>query len=150
MLTRRRTLEQRADRSEEFASVTIDRPRARMATGLADRAPAKKPQTPKIERRAVQAIRDSARGEECTVRIPWACVGGTETTVLSHLPGLDGDRGMGLKALDVCSAYACAGCHDAVDGRSKRPDGVTHASVMLDWYAGHMRTLVRLAQKGLL
>ena len=150
MLTRRRPLEPRADRSDEFASVTIDRPRARMATNLAERAPAKRLPSPKVERRAIQAIRDSANGEECTVRIPWACVGGTATTVLSHLPGIDGDRGMGLKALDICSAYTCAGCHDAVDGRSARPEGVTHASVMLDWYAGHMRTLVRLAQKGLL
>ena len=84
------------------------------------------------------------------MRLVGACNHDPATTVWSHLPGIDGDRGMGIKSLDLCGAYACATCHDVVDGRAPLPAGATRQSVMLDWHHGHMRSLVRLAQKGLL
>lgn len=105
---------------------------------------------PKTPDRKKQSIRDSARGEACTVRIVGACNSNPETTVWSHLPSLDGGRGMGMKAIDECGAYACSGCHDAIDGRRPLPPGASPTSVQLDWFRGHIRSLVILKQKGLL
>jgi hypothetical protein len=105
---------------------------------------------PKTPRRKSQAIRDSARDEECTVRITGICNHRTDTTVAAHFPSIDGGRGVGLKAIDEAIAFACCACHDVVDGRTPLPDGATRDSVMLDFFHGHMRTLVRLKQKGLL
>jgi len=99
--------------------------------------------------RTDDAIRESASGEECHVRLAAVCNGRTDTTVWSHWPGLDADRGMGLKAPDVCGAYACAACHDAIDGRAPLPEGTTRTDVVLGWMFGHMRSLVTVARKGL-
>lgn len=60
-------------------------------------------------------IRESARDEFCTVRLPGYCNFDTTTTVLAHLPG----AGWALKAPDYQGAYACSGCHDVLDGRVK-------------------------------
>jgi hypothetical protein len=100
--------------------------------------------------RTVQAIRDSANGEECHVRLPGTCNGRTDTTVWSHYPGMDGDRGMGLKAVDACGAYACSACHDAVDGRTHTGPGYDRGAILMAWMHGHLRSLVTLARKGLL
>lgn len=140
----------RRDRSDEFRSVKVAPSRAVMAGRLDGPTVTVKSAPAKIEHRKVQAIRDSARGEECTVRIVGACNSRPDTVVWSHVPSLVGDRGMGMKALDVCGAYACAACHDVVDGRRGLPPGASLTSVLLDWHMGHMRSLVLLARKGLL
>lgn len=135
----------------EFDSVVIDRPRAVMATGMDKARPAPVPallqKTPDRERRS---LLDAARDEECTVRIVGACNHRTDTTVAAHWPGLDGGRGMGLKSHGLCIAFACSGCHDVIDMRRPLPLGASRISVELDYHRGHLRTLVRLAQKGLL
>lgn len=105
--------------------------------------------TPKTPNRKQQAIRDSAKGEDCTVRIIGACNFDPTTTVWSHIPSLDGGRGMQMKSLDLAGCYSCSSCHDVVDGRKRLPPGATQESVQLDWHRGHMRSLVRLRQKGL-
>ena len=65
--------------------------------------------------------RNAARGQECTLRIAaLAGYGGcasTETTVLAHAPCRD--KGTGFKSPDRWGAFACATCHDLVDGRSQ-------------------------------
>ncbi len=99
--------------------------------------------------RKSQAIRDAARDEECTVRIVGACNFDPATSVWSHMPSLDADRGMGMKAIDLAGAIACSGCHDVVDGRRPLPPGASATSVFVDWCRGHFRSLVRLRQKGL-
>lgn len=66
-----------------------------------------------------KALRDSARGEQCTLRLPGICNGDPSTSVLAHLPF--GGRGMGLKAGDTHSVVACSSCHDALDGRAPAP-----------------------------
>lgn len=58
-------------------------------------------------------LRNSARGEQCTFRIPGVCQGGTETTVLAHIR--DEAKGLGNKANDWSAAFACQSCHDAID-----------------------------------
>ena len=59
-------------------------------------------------------ITESARGEECQVRIPGVCNHNPETTVFAHLGG----GGMGAKQPDCEGAYSCSSCHDVVDGRA--------------------------------
>lgn len=104
----------------------------------------------KTPARKRQSIRDAAKGEDCTVRIIGACNFNPETSVWSHIPELSGGRGMQMKAIDECGCIACSCCHDVVDGRAPLPVGATRESVMLDWFRGHMRSLVILKQKGLL
>jgi hypothetical protein len=103
---------------------------------------------PKTPNRKSQAIRDSARGECCTILLP-GCDGGGPTTVWCHLPELVADRGMGLKGIDVLGACGCRSCHDIVDGRAPRPSGWTADAVALAFYRAMAKSIVRLRQKGL-
>jgi hypothetical protein len=103
----------------------------------------------KVQGRKRQDIRDSARGEECTVRIAGVCRGGTEHTIWSHAPLGAAGKGRSIKSLDLAGAYCCTACDAALD-QAQRPPGMTREQVLLDWFFGHMRSLVRLAQKGLL
>lgn len=96
-----------------------------------------------------QRIRDSARGEECLVRLP-GCYGGTEHTIWSHYRRGAGGKGMGLKAHDICGAYACTHCDAVYDGQRPRIPGLTRDYVEFSWFEAHMRSLGRLHEKGLL
>ncbi|WP_323885637.1 nuclease domain-containing protein [Aeromonas veronii] len=62
-----------------------------------------------------QALRDDARGQLCKLQLPGVCMGGTDTTVLAHLPSAP--HGMALKGDDLVAVEACSACHDAIDGR---------------------------------
>ncbi len=112
--------------------------------------PARIPNAPHADEAQGRKIRESARGEDCDVRIPGACNFDPATVVWSHFPGLAGGRGMGLKSLDLCGVYACSRCHDVVDDRAPLPEGETRQSVMLAWHEGHLRSLVKLRTKGLI
>ncbi|WP_261462338.1 DUF1364 domain-containing protein [Serratia proteamaculans] len=68
-----------------------------------------------------KALRDSARGQCCTLQIPGICNGNPETTVLCHLPS--STHGMGYKSDDYWAVFGCSSCHDVIDGR-----------VVYDWY----------------
>jgi len=92
-------------------------------------------------------FRDSARGEDCQVRLPGICNHNPETVVLAHLPDGTGGK-MGGKSYDLCSVYACSSCHDTIDRRA-------HTEKHRDWvmlaaYDGHMRTLNKFVEKGLI
>lgn len=144
---------ERADRSAEFASVVLERPRAVMATPqsiAAGRAQAPAPQKLPRQQRTDDAIRQSAQGEDCHMRLDGVCNSDPATTVWSHWPGLDADRGMGIKALDAAGCYCCSACHDVIDQRTRPPAGLTRNDVVLAWMFGHLRSLVTLARKGLL
>lgn len=62
-------------------------------------------------------IRNSARGKTCSLRL-----GGfgehcnDETVVLAHIGR---NRGVGYKCADYMAVYACASCHDIIDGRAR-------------------------------
>lgn len=58
-------------------------------------------------------ITKSAKGEDCSLRISPNCQDG-ETVVLCHIGR---NRGMGIKCGDHFAIYACANCHDIIDGR---------------------------------
>jgi hypothetical protein len=76
-----------------------------------------------------KALKDSAKGQNCTLRL-MCCNSNSDTTVLAHLP--IGQKGMGMKRDDFCACFACSDCHDAIDGRSKAE--FTEADLMRAWY----------------
>lgn len=86
-----------------------------------------------------------ARGRECTVRLPGICNFDPATTVLAHvrLPGLSG---MGLKVDSRLGAWACSGCHDAIDRRAHLD--LDRDYVRLAHYEGVLRTLAALIAEG--
>ena len=59
-------------------------------------------------------IRESARGEDCTLRL--GICSSNETVVFCHIGRR---RGMGIKCGDNFGIYCCAACHDVIDGRVK-------------------------------
>ena len=124
----------------------MERPRAKVAALLSAEVP--RPM-PKIPDRVDQRIRESARGEDCTVRIPGVCRAHPDYTIWSHAPLGAAGKGRGLKALDLCGAYCCTACDAVIDGQSPLPGGYSRAMALNDWFMGHMRSLVRLRQKGL-
>ena len=88
-------------------------------------------------------LREAARGRPCQIRIPGVCVDDRATTVLAHYR-LNG--GVGLKPPDICGAWACSWCHDAVDRR-------THLELEYEYVRhchaeGVLRTLAALVAKG--
>lgn len=93
-------------------------------------------------------IRESAKGEQCTVRLP-GCQGDPAMTIWSHYRGSAGGKGMGIKALDLNGCYACTFCDAVYDGQTPRPAGMTHADVQAAWDRGHHESLVKLNAKGL-
>jgi hypothetical protein len=107
------------------------------------------PVPPKLADRAQQKIRDSARGEDCLVRIPGICSGDPTHTIWSHAPLGAAGKGRGIKALDLAGSYCCVECDAAIDGQRPLPAGYDRAQALLDWMFGHLRSLVRLRQKGL-
>ena len=75
----------------------------------------------------------SAKGQDCTVRIPHICNRNPETVVFAHLPG----GGMGMKRADIHGAYCCSACHDALDGRVKTDYLVVDLRIM------HLEAVIR-------
>ena len=95
-------------------------------------------------------LRESARDEDCLVRIPGACKYLPEYTILSHYPGMAGGRGRSIKSVDLASAYCCTGCDAVIDRQVKPPAGMTYQDCLIAWFEGHMRTLVRMFDKNLI
>ncbi len=60
-----------------------------------------------------KAIRDSAHGEICTLRIEGVCNHRTDTTVFAHLNSIW--KGWGNKSPDLFGVYACSNCHQHLD-----------------------------------
>jgi len=100
-----------------------------------------------------KAIRESARGETCTLQIVGICNGDPATTVLAHLPS-DG-HGMAQKSDDTMAVYACSSCHDLLDGRFENKcfsTQICEYNKHADWYKlrALQRTLRRLVEKGVM
>ena len=95
--------------------------------------------------RKLTAIQKSARGEECTLRIPGVCNGNPETVVLCHAP-YPGRSGM--RTHDWWAAYGCSSCHDFADHRS----GGEAFGTVLDryWMPAIHETQFKLIEKGLI
>lgn len=95
-------------------------------------------------------IRKSARGQECTLRIPGVCNFNTETTVLCHSPYLSSGRGMGLKAPDEDACYGCSACHDMLDRRVPWPEWMTYLIMEGLFFVAKSETHKILKAKGLI
>ncbi len=74
-----------------------------------------RPVKQKQPRIKVKAITDSARGEQCTLRIGGVCNFDPSTTVFAHMNG----AGWATKHHDIHGCYACSNCHDWFDQRLK-------------------------------
>ena len=120
----------------------------RAVSRVAVELPMAKP-VPKTPEPHDQRIRDSARDEECTVRIVGACTHDPAHTIWSHAPLQAAGKGRGWKSICLAGAYCCTTCDAVVDGQRHLPPGASRDSVMLDWFMGHMRSLVILKTKGL-
>lgn len=95
----------------------------------------------------MSAITKAAKHQQCTVRIPGVCCFNPETTVFAHISGVRFGHGMGIKT--KLGAFACASCHDLIDSRMKRPEGMTKQDVKLMHYEGVFETLGKLIEMGL-
>lgn len=60
-----------------------------------------------------QRLRDSAKGQPCTLRASFRCECDRSTTVLAHLPSEV--KGVGNKSDDFHAVFACNFCHEALD-----------------------------------
>ena len=76
---------------------------------------------PKSPRFESKALRDSARGQPCTFRIPGVCNGNPETSVFCH--DRRGLLGKSLRPDDTNGAIGCFACHNVMDGRAPKPPG---------------------------
>lgn len=91
-------------------------------------------------------IRESARGEECQVRIPLHCNGNPETVILAHVGS---GSGMGMKSSDLEATYCCSSCHDLIDFRGNAHN-FTRVEIQLMAYEGAQRTRQILVSKNLI
>ena len=107
-------------------------------------------------------ITESARGEDCLIRIPGVCLHDPETTVFAHANG----GGMARKMPDSEGAYSCAACHDAVDRRGvqycaddihikiRMVNGAwsywRKSDIDIMFFEAQRRTRIKLIEKGLL
>jgi predicted CxxxxCH...CXXCH cytochrome family protein len=96
-------------------------------------------------KRKYPKLRESARGEDCTLRIFPHCNENPETTVLCHLPS---GAGMGQKSPDWYGVYGCSSCHDIIDYRNRQ--GFSEEEVALFSQVALYRTWERMIDKGLI
>jgi len=85
-------------------------------------------------------IKDSARNEDCTLRLVGICNYNDETTVLAHIGR---NRGMAIKCDDTFAVYACSACHSGIDGADR-------SALALDLLRALEETQKILFDKGLL
>lgn len=98
-----------------------------------------------------QKLRDSARGEDCTLNIEGVCNYDPATTVLSHLP--DESHGGSRKSDDHVACYGCSSCHGFIDGSIVKSGRLrTQFQEMSEWFyrRAQNRTLRRMIEKGLI
>lgn len=102
----------------------------------------------KPEKIRSKKIRDSAKGEPCTLRIPGICNGNKETTVFAHVAG---NKGTATKNHDLFGVYACSDCHDWLDGRRRLTGEYTGlVNRQAEILRALQETLIKLYQKDLI
>ena len=95
-------------------------------------------------------IRQSARGEECTLMLPGICNFDPETVVWAHSNRSQDGKGAGLKSEDDKGAYACFCCHAVYDRQRKRPEGLSLEYVEAAFTAGMSASRAILVRRGLI
>jgi hypothetical protein len=97
-------------------------------------------------------LTESAKGQECTLRLPGICNHDPSTTVFAHYPGskMTGPKGTGSKGHDTHGGYACSRCHDYIDRRWKT-SAELHPTIMLDAMLRSLdETHYRMVEAGLI
>lgn len=89
-------------------------------------------------------ITQSAKGEDCQVRLEGVCNFDSATTIPAHLGG----GGMGTKHNDMFIAYCCSDCHSVLDGHAKSDFSADERK--LRHLEGIIRTQYILLEKGLI
>lgn len=99
----------------------------------------------------MSAITESARGEDCTIRLERICNFRPETTVWCHAGGSAAGKGVGMKSHDLLGAYGCSSCHDAYDRRNLPIVQRIHSreQIELAFWRGHARSILKLIEKGI-
>lgn len=92
-----------------------------------------------------KAITNSARGENCTIRLPGVCNGNPETVVFAHLNKVRFGSGRGIKS--DFGAYCCHSCHSEIDSRTMAVED--RRDVYIAHLEGVIETLMKLKEKGL-
>lgn len=95
-------------------------------------------------------IRQSAKGEDCTMMIPGVCNHNPETVVWAHSNRYEHGKSMGRKAEDRFGCYSCSSCHAVLDGQATRPYGVTKEDIESYFDQAMERSQSILRDKGLL
>ena len=99
-------------------------------------------------KRKFQKLRDSAKGEDCTLQIFPYCNQNPETVVLCHLPS---GSGMGQKSPDWFAVYGCSACHDIIDGRTDITSEALGRELILTIKSRALfKTWERMIEKGLI
>ena len=98
---------------------------------------------PKSKPMVSKKLRDSARGEECTMNGP-ECNYNPETVVLCHSNRYEHGKGKGLKADDREAFYGCSGCNFWFDSVSASKDYKDEL-----YRAAKEKTHERMREKGL-
>jgi Protein of unknown function (DUF1364) len=91
-------------------------------------------------------LRNSAKGRNCEVRLPFICNRNNETTILAHLGG----GGMGMKRNDMHAAFCCSDCHDVVDGRRNVYPDLHKSEIVIYFYQAIIRTQEIWLEEGLI
>lgn len=78
---------------------------------------------PKIKRTSAAPMRQSAKGEACTLRLTGVCNHDPSTVSLCHLRFF-GWAGVSQKPDDLLAVFACHACHDALDRRNATTSGL--------------------------
>lgn len=94
-------------------------------------------------------ITESARGEECQIRLYKVCNHNPETTVWCHANGSAAGKPLGAKSVDELGAYGCFNCHNVYDRRVPTPEHLTRQEVELAFHQAHQRSYLMLKAKGL-
>lgn len=100
----------------------------------------------KSKRLKNKKLTDSARGKNCTVRIPGVCNHNPETTIFAHIGG----AGMGTKASDIHGAYCCSSCHEFIDGGFVRVPNIQPHTVKLSHLEAVVETQQIMIDEGLI
>ena len=91
-------------------------------------------------------LRESARGQDCTLTIYPYCNGNPETTVLCHINCEH--KGWGIKSPDFFSVLGCSDCHDIIDGRRKTD--LPKEEILACILRGIYRTWLKFIEMGLI
>jgi hypothetical protein len=101
---------------------------------------------PKNKRLKSKKITDSAKGENCTLRIPGVCNFNPETTVPCH----SGGAGWAYKSHDIHICYGCSDCHNFLDGGYVNSNLMDIEQLMCEFLRAMIETQSILIQKNLI